>query len=770
MNSVSKLKVAAGYALLLAILVFSLLFVRREMETLTLSDNNDVQWLDSLLVLLEEKDNNTLMMLRTITEASDSLISASVIENIMASEPDTFVVRQRIQQRVVTHSDTVVTRPQKKGFFRRLGEAFVPPKNDSAVQVKTSTELTTDTIIEPYNPIDSLQARLQAAAEEQREIGKQLQRRKLSLQKMNRDLTARIDTMLRHYERETLLRARAEALNRQEVRLRSARTIGGIAAGGVLLASIFLAMILRDIARSNRYRRELEEAHRRAENLLATREKMMLAITHDFKAPLGSIIGYADLLSRLTVDGRQLFYLDNMKASSEHLLKLVTDLLDFHRLDLNKAEVNRVCFHPARLLEEIRVSFEPLTAAKGLVLNCFISPALQGAYVNDPLRLKQIINNLLSNAVKFTDRGSVSLYAGYEGTSLVISIADTGRGMAQSDCERIFQEFTRLPGAQGKEGFGLGLSIVRMLVQLLNGTIRVDSTPGKGSTFTVRLPLEKADIDDKQRMAGGEPDAKYEKAGHAKKKNFPPHHSHNRPLLLIDDDRIQLMLTAAMLNQSGIETVTCLQVDELFDALRSSTEFGALLTDVQMPAVSGFELLKLLRASNIMQARTIPVIAVTARSDMQREEFTSRGFAGCLHKPFTVQELLDELAYDTSPAPPVTSAFKERQLNFAALTTFSGDDTDAASAIIESFISETRLNVERLQTALDAADTERVANVAHKMLPLFTMIGASELVDALRTLETARGQVFDENLQEKGRTVIRLTEEVLRLAPRKESR
>ena len=215
----------------------------------------------------------------------------------------------------------------------------------------------------------------------------------------------------------------------------------------------------------------------------------MLAITHDFKAPLGSIMGYADLLSRLTVDERQRFYLDNMKTSSEHLLKLVVDLLDFHRLDLHKAEINRVTFHPARLLEEIHVSFEPLTSAKGLELHCNIAPELEGTYISDPLRLRQIINNLLSNAVKFTDKGCVTMTACYENRRLVVAVADTGKGMGPADRERIFQEFTRLPGAQGKEGFGLGLSIVRMLVQLLEGTIDVDSVPGKGSTFTLRVPL-----------------------------------------------------------------------------------------------------------------------------------------------------------------------------------------------------------------------------------------------------------------------------------------
>ena len=215
----------------------------------------------------------------------------------------------------------------------------------------------------------------------------------------------------------------------------------------------------------------------------------MLAITHDFKAPLGSIMGYTELLSRLTEDERQRFYLDNMKSSSEHLLKLVSDLLDFHRLDLNKAEVNRVTFNPSQLFEEIHVSFEPLTAAKGLTLQCHVAQELNGRYISDPLRLRQIVNNLLSNAVKFTPKGEIALTAKYDSSKLTIAISDTGKGMATEDRERIFQEFTRLSGAQGEEGFGLGLSIVKKLVVLLEGTIDVQSKLGEGSCFTVILPL-----------------------------------------------------------------------------------------------------------------------------------------------------------------------------------------------------------------------------------------------------------------------------------------
>ena len=771
MNNVSKVKIAVGYTLLLAVLFFSLFFVHREMENLILTDDRDVQWTDSVLALIREKDTNTIKMLRTLSEANDSMVSTSDIEQIIAQQ-DSVVTQQRVQHRIITHRDTVVTRPRKKGFFRRLGEVFVPPKKDTAIQVKTSLEFATDTVIEPYNPADSLHEKLRAVAQQKKAVNTVIQRRKRYLQRLDHMLTARIDSLLKDYETETLLRARTEAEYQQAVRRRSAKIISGIAVGAVLLSAFFLIIIGRDITRSNRYRRELEEARRRAEDLLAVREKLMLAITHDFKAPLGSIMGYADLLSRLTVDERQRIYLDNMKTSSEHLLKLVVDLLDFHRLDLHKAEINRVTFHPARLLEEIHVSFEPLTSAKGLELHCDIAPELESTYICDPLRLRQIINNLLSNAVKFTDEGSITMTARYEERRLVVAIADTGKGMEPADRERIFQEFTRLPGAQGKEGFGLGLSIVRMLVQLLEGTIDVDSVPGKGSTFTLRVPLFPVQVSEDT----GE---KYQETetgiSSALSESMPASSQPSLRVLLIDDDRIQLTLTAAMLQHSGIASVSCMQLDELLDALRSDT-FDVLLTDVQMPAINGFDLLKLLRASNLPQAQAIPVIAVTARSDMKPEEFKEYGFAGCLHKPFTVAELFRELNAEgigqTSAvrsevaAETVEASSPDAPYDFSALTAFSGDDPEAAKSIMESFVTETRLNAERLQKAADAADMDEVAAVSHKMIPLFTLIGATELVAELKILEGLRGTPFTAGQRQRALRSLALIEDIIRLQTR----
>ena len=740
----TKLKITAGYTLLLAILLFSLVFVHREMEALSAADDQQNLRTDSLLTLLHEKDQNTIQMLRVLSEANDSLLSASEIEEII-SEQDSVITQQRVQHRVITKRDSLITTPKKKGFFKRLAEVFSPSKQDSAVLVNTSLEVATDTILQPTTSKDSLQQKIRMATEEKRlQRKKTIRRTSTKYQRMNTQLTARMDSLIKQYEEEMTLRARQDAELQQEVRMRSARIIGGIAVGAVLLSAFFLILIMRDISRSNRYRQQLEVANKRAEDLLVAREKLMLAITHDFKAPLGSIMGYTELLSRLTEDERQRFYLDNMKSSSEHLLKLVSDLLDFHRLDLNKAEVNRVTFNPSQLFDEIYVSFEPLTAAKGLALQCHVAPELNGRYISDHLRLRQIVNNLLSNAVKFTQKGEISLTASYDSSKLTIAIADTGKGMASEDRERIFQEFTRLSGAQGEEGFGLGLSIVKKLVTLLEGTIDVQSTLGKGSCFTVTLPLYPVgkSIAESESTESENADITEESAV------IPPMKVIR--VLLIDDDRIQLNLTAAMLKQHGIDAVCCEQLEQLIEQLRSSV-FDVLLTDIQMPAINGFDLVKLLRASNIPQAKTIPVIAVTARSEMDKAALHEHGFAGCIHKPLTVKELLMTVNEGQLSAEEahITEDMATAGINFSALTAYSEDDPEAASSIIQTFIEETGKNIERMQQALNDKEVDGIAAMAHKLLPLFTMIGVDEAIPLLEWLEVQRGQDFSKKVKEK---------------------
>mgnify|MGYP002960831151 FL=1 len=214
--------------------------------------------------------------------------------------------------------------------------------------------------------------------------------------------------------------------------------LGSVAAGSLLVMLLFVGILWRDVNRSNRYKRQLEAANRHNEALLEAREKLMLTITHDIKAPLGSIMGYIDLLTRLDLGKRGALYLDHMKSSADHLLELVTDLLDFYKLDSNKVAVNRIAFSPADLFTAVCTGFEPVAAAKGIELRCTLAAELSGQVAGDPSRVRQIAENLLSNAIKFTDRGFVAFDAWLEEGRLLFRVSDTGRGIGPEERERIF--------------------------------------------------------------------------------------------------------------------------------------------------------------------------------------------------------------------------------------------------------------------------------------------------------------------------------------------
>ena len=264
-------------------------------------------------------------------------------------------------------------------------------------------------------------------------------------------------------------------------------------------------------------------------------------------------------------------------------------------------------------------------------------------------------------------------------------------------------------------------------------------------------------------MAPGSRISSSTRSGSARRSSSSALSTHPQKLLLIDDDRLQLQLTQAMLREAGIESVACLHVDSLLEALRSE-HFDALLTDVQMPAVNGLDLLRLLRASNIPQARTIPVIAVTARADMEREEMRIQGFAGLLYKPFGLKELAKELNVGTLSSSDKSTVW-QTGLNFGALTAYSGDDTEAAHNILQTFVDETQHASIRLQQAIQHDDAREIAAVAHKLIPLFALIGADEVVGTLRKLEALEGTTLAQEDKELTTKALKGIKAVLKEAP-----
>ena len=739
------------------------------LETI-LTDTLQQARLDTVRTLLQNKQWNMYAVLEAMRNTPTDQIYQEQLDSLIAQQ-DSLLSTPHIRRKVITHHNSYTIHHKKKGFFKRLADVFAPGKEDSTQVSNVIQEEYTDTLDEVYSPIDTISSMITGIQHKvfqtrQKET-EMLNTRISSLRVIGSGLSQRVNQLLENIEHDEQEAARTKLMQEEEIRKEAAETMAKIAIAAFVLVLVFSIVIARDITRNNHYRRELEKAKSYAENLLVAREKLMLTITHDIKAPAGSIIGYIDLLIRLVNDRRQQFYLSNMKSSAQHLLALVTSLLDYHRLEAGKMDLHPVAFNPHELLTDIYNSFLPLAEKKQLQLDFKEKLSETLTLEGDPFRIRQIVENLLSNALKFTAAGGITLQAEYHGNQFMFCVSDTGCGMTASEQERIFKEFTRLSSAQGQEGFGLGLSITRKLVELLLGRIDIESAPGKGSTFKVSMPLPS--ISPKPAPGSKEPAITLPKI-------------HLR-IAIIDDDRIQMHLTEAMLHNAAeevkgfkVETVCCEQPEELIEQLKNRT-FDLVFTDIQMPAMNGFELLHHLRNQNFAQAQSIPVIAITARGDMNENDFLQKGFAGMLQKPFNQSELkkvvknalphltVSDNIPDTSPVQKEaheTSPHTDQPYNFSPLTAFSEDDPEAAKEILRTFAQETQKNMEKLQTAISNKDMEALCATAHKMLPTFLMIEAQKAIPMLKWLEQQRGtQTYTPEAEQAAEAVIAETKQVL---------
>lgn len=714
----------AGYASYEARYRRELRTVRASIDSLRVltagGDSLQTMRLDSITRLIADKERRTVSLRRSIRAGATAGLLDKNIRSLIG--PREAVMADTIPFRSIVRQDTTAVPRAKRRFFQRLGDLFSPPEADSSLVISRRET------IAPVIPVDAvkdtivlvLQALQDSVTSNRQGIYDHAWQEGLRLSYSNELVNTKIYRLIMDFEAEDTAYLMQRIERNEAFRRRSSRILGGVAIGAVVLMLLFVGMLWRDINRSNRYRRELERANRDKESLLEAREKLMLAITHDIKAPLGSVMGYIDLLARLTGDKRQELYLRNMKESSEHLLALVDSLLDFYRLDINKIEVTCVAFSPAQLFETIRAGFAAAAAAKGLELRLEAEPAAAGEVSGDAFHIRQIADNLISNALKFTDEGSVTLRVDVVRGRLVFSVRDTGRGIGREEKERIFAEFVRLSSAQGVGGFGLGLSIVDRLVKLLDGTISLESRLGEGSRFIVSVPVG-------------------EVAGSAPAKAGEPAPQAGLRVLLVDDDPLQLEMTAAMCRRAGIGCESC-QYPEYVAKLVGESRFDLVLTDIQMPSADGFGVLEAVRGVD----PGLKVVAVSARGDLDAADFTSRGFAGCLRKPFTYSELVAAIraacgSGETVPQggdPEIPSA---DGIDFTALTAYAGDDPEAARNILHSFAEQTAGNCTGLERALGEGDAAAVKALAHKMLPIFTMLGAAEVAEALRRAETCEG-------------------------------
>jgi len=522
----------------------------------------------------------------------------------------------------------------------------------------------------------------------------------------NANINARLLNLIATLDSQVRKEFRNKERNLDEMRQTSMNLISIIIVTTCLLLVLAYVLIQRDVRQRIEIQKRLEESLKQNRMLLSMREKVLLTVSHDIRGPLNTITGSAELAQNTRDRKKRNCYITNILDTSRHILKLVNNLLDLSRLNQSKETPNLVPFHLEELLQRIVSLYSQETNKKGLLFR-YSFDNLPTAVLNDPDRIEQILDNLISNAIKFTPDGTVCLQASYHQGILLLRVQDTGIGMNQLTIRRVFNPFEKAAPHISAEGFGLGLSIVKGIVNLLGGKISVSSTEGIGSCFEVSIPMSETNLNKEI------PSPVRTFSGILPKR-----------VIAIDDDPLQLAVMKEMLERNGVDCITCSTAKDVVKAMREK-DYDLLLSDIQMIGTSGFELLVLLRNSTVGNSRTIPVVAMTARGDRGNEVFLKAGFAACIYKPFSSSELISLLSTITTSLP-----VERKRIDFSAMLSEVSDK----KRLLDSFISQSEKDKRELDMALKLKDRKKLREITHRMQPMWELLQMKELLSAYRVL------------------------------------
>ncbi len=659
--------------------------------------------IDSVRYLLEDKEQQMRRIVHTLGEQQ------ALSEKIACQIP--VIVQKSVQEQP--------NKSKRKGFLGIFG------KKEEAKPTVTTTMLR------------SLNRNMVA---EQQAQSRRLLEHADSLTQRNAELNRQLQSLICQIDRKVQTDLQKRETEITAMREQSFMQIGGLTGFVLLLLVISYIIIHQNANHIKRYKREmtnlikqLRQSARQNEALIASRKKVVHTITHELRTPLTAIIGYAGLMQTNYDTDKNEMYIQNIQQSSDRMREMLNTLLNFFRLDSGKEQFVISTCRISAITHILETEFMPIAMNKGLALT--ISNQTEAIVLTDKERILQIGNNLLSNAIKFTDSGGVSLITDYEDSMLKITVEDTGTGMTEEEQQLVFGAFERLSNSATKDGFGLGLSIVQRIVTMLGGTIRLESEKGKGSRFTVGIPVNIAE----------------ELPEQINKTRI--HHNHTfHDVIAIDNDEVLLLMLKEMYNQEGIHCDTCTDAAELVEMIRRK-EYSLLLTDLNMPNINGFDLLELLRSSNVGNSKTIPVVVTTASGSCSKEELIERGFAGCLFKPFSILELMD--VSDNC----ATKEVRSEKPDFSTLLSYGNE-----SIMLEKLIAETEKEMQSVMDAEQRKDLQELDALTHHLRSSWEILRADQPLRELYKLLHGNSTPDNEALNKAVTAVLNIGAEIIRLA------
>ena len=659
--------------------------------------------IDSVRQLLEDKEQQMRRIVRVLDEQQ------TLNEKIARQVP--VIVQKSVQEQP--------QKPKRKGFLGIFGKKEKPKPTVTTTMLRS---LDRDMIAEQRAQSRRLSEHADSLAARNAELNRQLQG-------LIRQIDGKVHGDLQKREAEIAI-----------MREQSFMQIGGLTGFVLLLLILSYIIIHRNANRIKLYKREtadligqLKQSALQNEELITSRKKAVHTITHELRTPLTAIIGYAGLMQKNSDADKSRKYIQNIQQSSNRMREMLNTLLAFFRLDNGKEQpVISVCRISA-ITHILETEFMPIVMDKNMILS--VTNYADAVVLTDKERVLQIGNNLLSNAIKFTGNGSVSLTTDYDDGLLKLIVEDTGTGMTAEEQQRVFSAFERLSNATTKDGFGLGLSIVQRIVTMLGGTIRLESEKGKGSRFTVEIPVKTTEELPEQMN------------------QTQIHHNHTfHDVIAIDNDELLLLMLKEMYNQAGIHCDTCTNAAELMEMIRRN-EYSLLLTDLNMPDINGFELLELLRTSNVSNSKTIPVVVTTASGSCCKEELMERGFSGCLLKPFSISELME-----VSDKCAIKSNWNEKP-DFSTLLSYGNE-----SVMLDKLIAETEKEMQAVRDAERHKDLQKLNALTHHLRSSWEILRADQPLRELYKLLHGNSTPDYEALNKAVTTVLNMGADIIRLA------
>lgn len=777
------IKVALGYSAIAIIMILAISLVYSNTKSINAINEASREYIQkrgaadsTISSLLKEEQRNLKQLSDVMAGRPTQNYLQNKVKNLNTGK-DSILVHSKAPQTHEAKKTTVEVLKTRRGFFRRLADAFKKEHAETLSVKQDSNRAVIDSVTTPVNVAENVANILEQIDKKEKvetqdhkqSINREMEELKMVSAKLALR-SAKHLSEVHQREKDNMQEAIEKAMEARKHLLWQMELLAIVAFFAIV---IMIWFIWRDARKERIYRENLEAANEEIQRIMNQRERLLLTITHDIKAPAASISGFIDLMKDYVSNPQGIECLQNIKNSAAHLSHLVASLLDYHQLENGLMKVQPTSFSPAQLVAESVEGMKLRAEEKGLAISfeCKIkgmgtsdssdssetsdSPMKKKFFRADAFRIRQILDNLVSNAIKYTDRGSVTIQAQVSEIlgkpTLTLSVKDTGKGMTDEEKQKVFQAFTRLKSAQGIEGTGLGLSITQELVSLLGGEIILHSTLGKGSTFIVTIPIEPAPKEESPEMAPSEikhdlsPDSAQDKEGQnsgshqvtdiKKKPEFA-----NHKILILDDDKLQLQLLQEMLRRIIGDTWQVFACNHVMDALTTlhNEQPALMLMDIEMPEMNGMDMIAHINHTNMM------VVAMTAHDTSILEQLLKAGFDDCLFKPFSIEKLSDILGIESQPqleAQPETpfqpdlSSQQKTNPQLDALLAFDGGDEEAAKEILDTVKQELAAHLENLKEAVEeeSLSTDRIGKAAHKLLPIATMMqmGCLEELKAL---------------------------------------